>query len=142
MSALEEKTTRSRRALALIFALIGHGVIGGCGSSAPEPAPEPTPALNTETPLSWEGVLGVRLRSVKTYNVGLGPDGPATGHQYLTLSESGDSFYWLKSDTPDTGTFRRNGDRLIIRLGSREFEGELDLEGGVLIWCGVEFELP
>ena len=143
MSALEEKTTRSKWVLALLLIPLGPAVVAGCGGGGSAPEPEPAPALNTETAPSWESVLGKQLRSVEPHPGGLGEYGELLwGHQSLTLAESGDTFRWTQSDYTDSGTFRRNGARVFIRLRGQIFEGEFVPERGVLIWDGVEFELP
>ena len=136
--------TQARFLLLTFFASFGPAALAGC-EARDDPAPvleRVDPTLVQEKAASWDEFLGVRLRSVELYECGLGQDGPVMGHQYLTLAESGVSFEWESSDTVDSGTFDRNGARLLIRLRGKEFEGELDLERGVLIWGTIEFEFP
>jgi hypothetical protein len=118
-----------------LFACGGPNTSDGVTSGESDAASVPKEAL------SWDALLGVRLRSVRTYGGGLGPDGQLQEYKYLELSRDG-SFELLTADMSLRGTYRREGDRLIARAEGQDFTGEIDLSRGVLTLDGIEFELP
>jgi len=87
------------------------------------------------------------FRSLKKYEVGLGPKGQVTGYWSIefrkgeNLSDYGRlGFQWHHSDTSDEGTYGCEEGALRIKLSGHTFTAKYDRHTRILVWKGVEYK--
>jgi hypothetical protein len=87
------------------------------------------------------------FRSLKQYEVGLGPKGQVYGYWSIkfrkgeTLSDYGQLvFHWHHSDSSDEGTYRCKKGLLHVRVSGHTFFAKYDRQTRILNWEGIEYK--
>jgi len=78
------------------------------------------------------------FRSIKKYEVGLGPNGPAMGYWGIYLKDG--KFSWHHSDVGESGTFSCKDNILQVQLFKRVLTGNYDTSRKILLWEDVEYK--
>ena len=87
------------------------------------------------------------FRSIKQYEVGLGPNGPAMGYWGIqfkkgaTLSDyDKPTFEWYHSDVSESGTYTCKDNVLQVKFFDNSITAHYDGSKKILTWDGVEYK--